>query len=82
MWGKACSLQGINNGGFKTCQQESGHQNITLLDIFKAQIQRLTSYAASLRTLAQNTDPLHPDYAHMLRCTAKFEALNQDMTSR
>ncbi|CAM0134758.1 unnamed protein product [Umbelopsis sp. WA50703] len=65
----------------ETCQQESGHQNITLLDIFKAQIQRLTSYAASLRTLAQNTDPLHPDYAHMLRCTAKFEALNQDMSS-
>lgn len=66
----------------QTCQHESAHPHITLLDIFKAQIQRLTSYAPSLRTLAQNTDPLHPDYTHMLRCTTKFESLNQDMYSR
>ncbi|KAG2185755.1 hypothetical protein INT43_002190 [Umbelopsis isabellina] len=65
----------------EACQTESAHSHITLMDIFKAQVQRLTSYAPSLRALAQNTDPLHPDYTHMLRCTTKFEALNQDMYS-
>ncbi|KAG2178336.1 hypothetical protein INT44_001486 [Umbelopsis vinacea] len=64
----------------ETWQQDAPQQHITLLDILKAPIQRMKYYAPALRTLAQNTDPLHPDYAHMLRCTAKFESLNIDMT--
>jgi len=65
----------------ETCQQESPQKNISLLDTLKAPLQRMKYYAPGLRFLAQNTDPLHPDYAHMLRCTAKFESLNHDMTA-
>ncbi|CAO3685209.1 unnamed protein product [Umbelopsis ramanniana] len=64
----------------ETWQQEAPQQHITVLDVLKAPIQRMKYYAPALRALAQNTDPLHPDYAHMLRCTAKFESLNNDMT--
>jgi len=67
---------------FQTWQQDAPQQHITVLDVLKAPIQRMRYYAPALRALAQNTDPLHPDYAHMLRCTAKFESLNNDMTGR
>ncbi|KAH8551702.1 Dbl homology domain-containing protein [Umbelopsis sp. PMI_123] len=65
----------------ETWQQDSPQKKITVLEILKAPILRLKYYAPALRVLAQNTDPLHPDYAHMLRCTAKFESLNQDMAA-
>jgi RhoGEF domain len=72
----------LTSSNFQTWQQEAPQNHITLLDILKAPIQRMKYYAPALRVLAQNTDPLHPDYAHMLRCTAKFESLNMDMTGR